>query len=252
MGQIIASINEAGVNELFVKLFNAMPDQNFNLSQQAAAGPVQVRLSANSTLRALDQPANAALIDLRGDTLVPPIRYATLPLQLLTQLQGTVSLSGWNRSVGLQVTTSVLLAGKARVTVERRPAAWVPRLEFDAAETSISFAGSRNDFVNAIRDAVAHIDTSPLPGLQSPPGAVLNQAGNLAGQVFDLLQPQISATATQLARSITAQTRVLLGPEVPARYGVQVPGGGGTVDVQVTQVTVNIGANQASVSATFV
>lgn len=252
MGQIIASINEAGVNALFVKLFNAMPDQSFSLFHQAAAGPVQVRLNANNTLRALDQQPNASLIDLRGDTLVPPIRYANLPLQLLTQLQGTVSLSGWNRSVGLQVTTSVLLAGKARVTVEQRPLAWVPRLEFDAAETTISFAGSRNDFVNAIRDAVANIDTSPLPGLQSPPGGMVNGAGNLAGQVFDALQPQISATATQLARTLTAQTRVLLGPEVPARYSVQVPGGGGTVDVRITQVTVNISASQASVSATFI
>lgn len=250
MGQIVTSINETGVNELFVRLFNAMPDQAFNLGQQAAAGPLRIQLNAANALRAVDLPATAAVIDLRGDTQVPPIRYANLPLQLLTQLRATVTLGGWTRSFELPVTTGVLLAGKARVTVERRPQAWVARLAFDAADTTIGFAGNRNAFIDAVRNAVAGIDTQPWPGTQPPPAAVVNQAGDLAGQVFDALQPQVSAAATELARAVTAQTRVLLGPEVPARYSVQVPGGG-TVEMQITQLAVAVGASQATLTATF-
>lgn len=250
MGQIVSSINEPGVNELFIKLFNAMPDQPFNVSQQVAAGPLRVQLNAANTLRATDLPATASVIDLRGDTQVPPIRYANLPLQLLTQLRATVTLGGWSRSFEMPFTTQVLLAGKARVSVERRPQAWVARLAFDAAETAISFAGNRNAFVDAVRNAVASIDTQPWPGTQPPAPAVVNQAGDLAGQVFDLLQPQVSSAATELARAVTAQTRVLLGPELPARYSVKVPGGG-TVDMQVTQLAVAIGASQATLTATF-
>lgn len=250
MGQTVTSINEAGINALFVKLFNAMPDQPFNLGQQAAAGPLRIQLNAANTLRAVDLPASASVIDLRGDTQVPPIRYANLPLQLLTQLRATVTLAGWARSVELPLTTSVTLAGKARVSVERRPQSWVARLAFDAADTTISVAGNRNAFIDAVRNAVAGIDTQPWPGTQPPAAAVVNQAGDLAGQVFDTLQPQLGAAATQLARAITAQTRVLLGPELPARYAVQVPGGG-TVEMQITQLEVSIGASQATLTATF-
>lgn len=233
MGQIVTTINEAGVNGLFVEVFNALPDQHFSISQQAAAGPLQIQLGASNTLRTTDLATTASVIDLRGDSLTPPVRYANQPLQLLAQLQATVTLGGLDPQ-----------RGPAR---HHRRAAGRPG---------------------------AGVGGTPAPGLGGPAGLRRRRDAHrlrrqpqclhrgraqhrrahrypaLAGQVFDALQPQVSATATELARAITAQTRVLLGPEVPARYSVQSPGGG-TVQMQVTQLAVAIGASQASLTATF-
>ena len=59
------------------------------------------------------------------------------------------------------------------------------------------------------------------------------------------------AAATELARAVTAQTHVLLGPETPAHCSVQVPGGG-TLEMQITQLRVAMGASQASLTATII
>jgi hypothetical protein len=251
MGLIVSTIDEAGVNELFVKAFHATPDQGFNVSRNGGNAQVQMQLSVSGRVRALDFASGVRPIDLRGSGLNPPVSYGNVKLRAEAELQATIHIAGWSRTVSVAANADVTLAGSARVVVERQTQAWLARLELDAANTSIGFGGNRDAFVAAVRKSLGDIDTNPaLPGKQPLPQAVINAAADVAAQLFDAAAGPAGQAATEIVRALIGSSRVSLGHPVPRRYRVAVPGGG-DVEVEITQLAVAITANQAALTATF-
>lgn len=239
MGLIVTTIDEAGVNELFVKAFNRIPDQAFERQINRDLGPVDVELKFKGRVRARDLPGNARPIDLRGSAQNPPIRYQNVPIELRTDLEFRVWVAGQERLVTAPFTAVVMLAGNAHAAVGQSSTHWRPRVECDMADVSVSFADNRQAFVSVVQQ---------MPGLQGPVRALAVAA---AGDLFDEAAGQAGDTATQLLRALSGSLRASLGVEIPRRSTLQVPGGE-PVEVEIVQLHIAITANSATLKAQFI
>lgn len=242
MGLIISTIDEAGVNELFVKAFNAIPDQSFERQLNRDLGPVDVELKFKCRLRARDLAGNAKPIDLRGTTLNPPIRYREVPVELRTLLEFRVWAAGQERLATAPFTAVVMLAGNARAAVGQSNTHWRPRVECDVADISVSFADNRQSFIDVV---------AQMPGVSGLPGPARAAAVRAAGELFDEAAGPAATTATHLLRSLSGNLRASLGVEIPRRTTLQVPGGD-PVPVEITRLDIAIGANSATLTAGFI
>lgn len=251
MGQVFAQIDETGVNQLFVKVFNQLAAQPFEASQPASFQGVSASVSVQGRAEPVDFAATATPINLLGSSQSPPVRFADARFKLPTRITATLNVLGWSRSVSVDVQAEVTLGGSASVSLQTRPDDFMAQLRLQPDSVSVSFAGQRDALVAAVRESVGQIDTNPSwPGTQSPPAAVINAAGEAVRMAFDAVRGPAEQAASAVATSQLSRLRVNVSLPVPRRLSLPLPDVG-TLQVSLSQPSIVIDAASVKVSASF-
>ncbi len=251
MGQVIAQIDETGVNQLFVKVFNQVAAQPFEASQSAGFQGVSASVSVQGRAEPVDFAATAMPINLLGSSQSPPVRFAGTRFKLPTRITATLNVQGWSRSVSLDLQVEVTLGGGASVSLQTRPEDFLAQLSLQPDSASVSFAGQRDALVAAARESVRQIDTNPhWPGTQRPPQAVIDAAGEAVRLAFDAVRGPAEQLAGEVATSQLARIRLDLGLPVPRRLRQTIPDLG-TVQVSLSQPSIVIEPASVRLSASF-
>jgi hypothetical protein len=258
MAQIIASIDQGSVNELFVKTYNAwptMPVQPFGLSRSVGVSPFMLSLNmgVNSEVTPKDFPAGAQPIDLRPAGAVPHISYAGLGMRVHSQVQGSLKLGNASRSFGWSFDTDVTISGGAQASAVDLGSNFQARLQLTVGDITLSFAANRNDVINAAKNAASQFDTNPfLAGTQKLPQPVIDAIGAAAGQVFDQIAALAAEAARQLIRTRLGALRLLLTSAIPDNYSIAIPGSAQSVPVQMQNLQLGVGNERITLTVTFV
>jgi hypothetical protein len=252
MGQLITTLDEAGVNQLFKKAWDRNADiAPVEFSKTFGQNGASARVKLKGTLRSRDFNQADRPIDLRGSTQNPHARYAGLRLDLQVRLESRIDVGGFAADVNIDLPTVVVeLGGSAWAGRENQADHWQAWLELDASGTSVTVVAPA-DLEARTRQALESIDTNPWqPGKQKLPAALINAAVTAVQQAFAQAASGLSAVATDAVRRLTNGSRIRLGHKVPKQFDLPVPTGG-TMQVTVTGLTIAIGANEVKVTATF-
>jgi hypothetical protein len=252
MGQLITTLDETGVNQLFKKAWNRSNDIGpLEVGRQFGQDGASARVKLKATLKPRDFNQDDRPIDLRGSTQNPHARYSGLRLDLQVKLECRIDVAGFAANVNFDLTPAVAtLGGSAWAGRENHTDHWQAWLELDASGTGVSIAAP-NDLEARTRSALETIDVNPWqPGKQKLPASLVNAAAAAVQHAFAQAASGLSATATDAVRALTNGIRVRLGHKVPKQFDLPVPTGG-TVQVVVTGLQIAIGANEVKVTATF-
>lgn len=248
MSQIAVSIDETGVNQIFRAIYNRLPATSAGKS--ASLGAAGGQFSLNATVRAepVDYAPTAQPVNLLGTSLNPQIRIQPLGLRLVTDVSVRFQLGGWSRTATAQVTVDVTGTAHARVSASLQGGQWRTVLTVAAADVSVSLAPNRQPLVDAVKQALGHIDINPGPGTTHVPDAVVTQLVNLA---FNQLVPPLEDALGTALRSQLGALRADLVARLPQTWPLQVPGSRDTLVLTITQLDPQITANGVRVVASF-
>lgn len=251
MGQLITTLDEAGVNELFKKAWNqAGPIGPFEFSRNVGLNGANASAKLKFKLVPLDFDASTKPIDLLRTTPGPQLTYGGLRILVDARVEVSASVGGFGVSEGLDADATVVLAGNGNSGRENQQDYWQPWLELDATGTTVTVGGSVNQIRDAVRSRLQGIDASPWPGNQPLPAALIADAVNAVGQAYALVQAAASQHATSVLRNFTNGARVRLGFQIPKRFDLPVPGGG-SVQAVITALDIAINGGSVTLKATF-
>lgn len=250
MGQLLSRIDETGVNQIFVKAYNAQNQSaffppEFETQHNHDFGPASVELKFKTKLVVDDLEANATPINLIGSGQPPQVRYGGLPVKLQNRLEFRV----WPDNLPQQQANAtfdvvVSLAGGASVEVALEANAngnsvYRARLELDAGESAVSFEGNRPAFEQAIQPLINALPQPMRQGAKNAAVALFNQAALVAAQ-----------RATAALQSFADGRRVQLGHDIARQWTVRMPGGD-SVQFVISSLGVTISGSALSLSASF-
>jgi hypothetical protein len=256
MAQIIASIDQGSVNELFVRTYNAWPPiplSPMTISQGIGSGSFSLRLdlSIDSQASPRPLPSNAQPIDLLAAGANPPIAYSGLGWRVHSNVHGSLRLGAVSAALGLSFDTDVTLSGSAQASAPHVGNAFQARVQLTVGDFTLSFAGNRNAVVDAARNAASNIDVSPFPGTQHLPPAAINAVGDAAGQLFDQLAPRAADAIKQLIRARLGALQLQLTSNVPDSYSIQIPGTSQALTLHVQALQIGVGGERITLTVTF-
>jgi hypothetical protein len=254
MGHFIISANEAGINQIFKAIFNALPPVQVSRGFGLSAAGGQVSITASVQAQPIDYNASDRPVDLLG-VGNPQIRIKPIGLRLVNNVSAGFQLHNWVRTATAQLTVDVTGSAHARIDCQQsgqQPGQqsgqqWRTRLSVAAAEVAVSLEPNRDRLRDAVREALQHIDTSPAPGRQPLPQGVVN---NIVDQVFNQLTTPIEAALTAALRSQLGAMRIDVAASLPRQWPLPVPG---AADLMLTidQLQPQVSAQQLQLVADF-
>lgn len=248
MGHIILSADEAGINQTFIAVYNAIEFPGVSRSFAVPAAGGQFGIKATAQFLPIDYPSTAMPVDLRGSALTPQIRIGPMALRVVTDVEVKFQQGGWSRTATAQCQAEVMAEAHAQVSSSLVGNNWRTRLSVMAADVAVSLEPNRQPLIDAVKSALAHIDISPLPGPQNVPPAVISQ---VVGHVFDKLTAPIETALTDALRGRLGLLRADIVASLPRQWTVAVPGGANTVTLTVGTLDTQVLANQVRVTAGF-
>lgn len=251
MGQVHAQVDEQGVNQLFVKVFNQLGSRSFSEVQSLTHAGVSASVRIDGRAEPVDFGASASPINLLGSAQNPPVRFAGVRVKLPITASATLSVNGWSRSVALSFQAELTLGGGASITLRETTERFSAQLRLQPDSASLSLAGNRQGLVDAARKAFEGIDTNPLlPGLQAPPAALIDAVGQAVGLAFDAARAPAELAASSAATHYLKQVRLDLGHSVERRVRLDVPDVG-PLTVMLAQPQLRIEASLVQIRASF-
>lgn len=257
MAQIIASIDEGSVNEIFVRTYNAWPAMglpSISANQSIGSGVFSAGLSLSIDSQAVTQhlTTGAHPIDLRNTGNTPPIAYSGLGWRVHSNVQGNLRVGGASLAFGLSFDTDVVLSGGAQVSAPHVGSNFLAQLQLTVGDFALSFAANRAAVVSAASGAASQVDVNPrLPGTQHLPQAVINAVGDGAGLLFDQLAPAAADAARQLIRSRLNALQLQLTSSIPDSYAVQIPGTSQSIALHLQTLQIAVGGERVTLTVTF-
>lgn len=250
MGQILSRIDETGINQIFVKAYNALNQSAFfppelETQQNHDFGPGSAEVKFKIKFVVDDLAANAMPINLIGSGQSPQVGYSGLPVKLLIRVELRVRPDGLpEKQVNVTFDVVAMVAGGANVSVtlgvnSNNRSVYRARLELDASESTVSFASSLPAFQQAIQPLINSLPQPLQTGARNAAVALFNQAAAVAAQ-----------QATNALRSFADRLRVQVGHDIPKHWTVQTPGGD-SVQFTISALVPTITGNALSLTATF-
>jgi hypothetical protein len=268
MGQLITSIDEVGVNQIFRKGFNAIQDMgvppipgNVGLPGGLPAGiGGDITLTFKNTVKVTSIPVGVSPIDLRGSGLNPAIAVNLLGFKILSHIDAGLHLTGplpLNRHLDVNVpgsidfATDVVVSGGANINVVNEPNDFLARLNLQISTVQVNFSGNRAAFVNQVEQIARSIDANPfMTGTQQLPQSVIDAIKDAAGSLFDQVAVRASTAVSTALTQFLNNFHLQIGYKFPKTYAVDVPGGG-MISFTVSGVVPTITANQATLTLNF-
>lgn len=253
MPQIVASIDEASVNLLFRKFYNALPALPVSRSANKTASAVGVSLQLSANAQAQITPvhymSSLRPVDLRGSTLVPAVQIGPMAFKVQVTLNAKAVAGQFNAATNVTAEMLVNVNAGASVRVLDAGTEWRPQIRLQATSVQVELDANKAALQGAVEAALKQIDANgSAPGKPQLPAAVISALVGLAGQVFDQLVSPLEEGIEQAIKLMLGDAAIDVSIPLPKQFAMALPGGG-LVQVGLVNPSIAVSADRATVSA---